>query len=344
VRKNILVCPLDWGLGHATRCIPIIVKLQAMGHNVFIAGSGPSLELLKLEFPKGKFFGITSYGISYSSNIPLLVHLLSKTPTLLSVIKSEHREIQQLVEQEKIDFIISDNRYGCYHETIPSAIITHQLSLQLPVVLKMIADSFNTRLIRKFGECWVPDNPSHDLSGKLSFNNNINAKFIGPISRMTLSEAEPALDVLVLVSGPEPQRTIFEELLYNQLKDSNLKYSFIRGLPGSNHSSPPMINHLSSHDLNNLIQSSEIIICRSGYSSIMDLAALRKKAIFVPTPGQTEQLYLAKELERKKIAPYVLQHELSLSTVMKRMSDYTGFRENYFKEDHLQRTLSEFLD
>jgi uncharacterized protein (TIGR00661 family) len=344
VGKNVLVCPLDWGLGHATRCIPVIQSLQSSGHTVMIAGCGPSLDLLKIEFPSLRFFQIASYDISYSRNIPLLFYLLSKTPALLYSIRKEHEQIEQLVEKENIDVIISDNRYGCYHKKIPSAIIIHQLSLQLPMVLKGIADGFNTRLIHRFDQCWVPDTPSRDLSGKLSLSNAIVPKFIGPLSRMRSTERKKDIDILALISGPEPQRSLFEKLLMDQLKQVQSSYTVVRGLPSSKQQTSTTIDHLRASDLNDLIQSAGIIICRPGYSSIMDLAALKKKAIFVPTPGQTEQLYLAKELERKNIAPYVLQSELCLPRVLTRMKNYRGFTEDYFKEDHLQTTLSEFLD
>jgi len=337
--KNVLICPLDWGLGHATRCIPIIRELQAMGHQVLIAGSGPSLDLLKIEFPSNKFF-------SYSRNIPLLFYLLSKTPSLLSIIKKENQHLKRIVEQEKIDRIISDNRYGCYHRKIPSVIIIHQLSLQLPMVLKGIANSYNARFIRRFNECWVPDAPDRKLSGNLSNSRSIIPKFIGPLSRMTGNSLRPSTyRVLALISGPEPQRTHFETALYRELKDSGVSYYVVRGLPcGNSEERDRTFSHLPSSQLNELIEAADVVVSRSGYSTIMDLAALRKKAIFVPTPGQTEQLYLAKELDRKKIAVMMLQDKFSLKAALRQLHDYTGFTEDYFKGNFLQTTLREFLD
>ena len=339
---NVLVTPLDWGLGHATRCIPIINKLHDLGHTVFIAGSGPSLDLLKIEFPGNKFFEITSYGISYKTRLPLIAHLLLKAPAIISIIKKEKAEIRNVVTKEKIDFLISDNRYGCYDEKIPSAIIIHQLSLQLPPVLKQIANRQNKRFISHFNECWVPDNPGHELSGQLSVS-NIPHKFIGPLSRMKPATSRGRDGIVALVSGPEPHRTSFDQLLTNQLKE-HPSYSLVRGLPSHETSTGPIFNHLPSQQLNELINAADIVIARPGYSTIMDLAALSKKAIFVPTPGQTEQLYLAKELDRKKIAPMVLQNKFSLTVALDRAKDYSGFTEDYFKENLLEKTLREFLD
>jgi hypothetical protein len=311
-----------------------------MGHTVVIAGSGPSLDLLRIEFPSNKFFEIASYGISYSARVPLMIHLLSKIPAVLSVIRKEHEQVDAIIKSNDVDFIISDNRYGCYNENIPSAIITHQLSIQAP--LNPIANHYNKKLIRRFNECWVPDTPDHALSGRLSVS-NIPHKFIGPLSRFTRRTTTiNSYQVLGLVSGPEPHRTSFEEILSKELK--NYSYKLVRGLPSREKSSGPIFNHLPSQQLAEVIQAAEVVVCRSGYSSIMDLAALNKKAIFVPTPGQTEQLYLARELERKKVAPMVMQQRLSLRSVLPRLDAYSGFTANNISSNYLHQTLREFLD
>jgi uncharacterized protein (TIGR00661 family) len=336
---NVLVAPLDWGLGHATRCIPVIRKIQSMGHNVFIAGSGLSLELLKIEFPSNKFFDIASYNIEYSNS--LIFGLMLKTPSLISVIKKEHKQVADIVQRENIDYIISDNRYGCYHVKVPSAIITHQLSIRASV-LSPVVNYFNEKFVKHFTECWVPDTPDHKLSGELSKNSRISSKFIGPLSRMRPKESTGHIRILGLVSGPEPSRSDLEKLL-----DSELDSSFdviVRGLPGSSLKSDGIINHLAAVELNSLIQSADIVISRPGYSTVMDLAALKKKAIFVPTPGQTEQLYLARELDRKKIALMVSQDDLVLPRDLERLNDYTGFTEDYYNNNLLTTTLREFLD
>ena len=308
-----------------------------------IAGSGSSLRLLQIEFPALKFFEIASYGISYPSRGPLLVHLFLKIPSLLSVIKKEHSEIADIVQNESIDFIISDNRYGCYHERVPSAIVIHQLSIRASAFTRIV-NHHNRNFIKHFNACWVPDTPDHKLSGKLSVNNSIKHRFIGPLSRMKSVETKEHFHLLGLVSGPEPHRTTFDTILTHQLKESGLSYRLVRGLPLLEAADGPVFTHLPSNQLNELIGGAEVVVCRSGYSTIMDLAALGKKAIFVPTPGQTEQLYLAKEMERQKIAPYVLQGDLDLPKALERMKDFTGFTEDHFKNNLLQSTLSEFLD
>lgn len=344
--KNILICPLDWGLGHATRCIPVIRELQSQGHQIVIAGSGPSLDLLKIEFPFNKFYEIVSYGINYSRKVPLMVHLFMKLPSLPSIVRKENRQIASIIQQEKIDFIISDNRYGCYHKSIPSAIIIHQLSLRLPFLVKTAADSYNRRLIKRFNQCWVPDTPDRKLGGVLSVSRSIKPRFVGPLSRMTGNRTSAtSFRVLGLISGPEPQRTMFEELLFREFRASDLDYYVVQGLPSEKDTRHERsFTHLPSQQLNDMINAAEVVVCRPGYSTIMDLAILKKKAIFVPTPGQTEQLYLAGELEKKKIAPMVLQRDLSLQPALARLNEYSGFTDDYLKTNYLQTTLREFLD
>lgn len=345
MQKKVLICPLNWGLGHATRCIPVIAELEKCGCEVLIGGDGESLALLRIEFPDKKFFEITPYGITYSANSSFMLHLASQTPRLLAAIKEEHEQILTIVEKEKVDFIISDNRYGCYSENIPSAIIIHQLSIRAPLFFKKIINRYNANFIERFTQCWVPDTPDRSLSGELSKSKSIKHKFIGPLSRMTPNgTSATSFRLLGLVSGPEPNRSSFETLLTRELAASDLSYRIVRGLPDEKSAPPPnSVNHLPSKELNELIASADVVIGRSGYSTIMDLAALKKKAIFVPTPGQTEQLYLAKEMERMKIAPTMLQNEMQLTESLERLKDFTGFTQDYFKNDLLQTTLREFL-
>jgi UDP-N-acetylglucosamine transferase subunit ALG13 len=309
---------------------------------VLIGGDGESLALLKIEFPSNRFFELPSYGISYSDRIPLVLHFFSLAPKVIAAIKKEHHIVSDIVAREKIDFIISDNRYGCYHRNVPSAIIIHQLNLRASPFSR-IANHYNGTFIRRFHECWVPDLPDHSLSGELSINKNIAHKFIGPLSRMKKSGGAGSLEVLGLVSGPEPHRTTFDNMLQEHLTRSGLSFKLVRGLPSQAPVESQLVSHLPSARLNELIESAGVVISRSGYSSIMDLAALHKKAIFVPTPGQTEQLYLAQEMQRQRIAPMVSQKSLSLQTAMAQLKDYTGFREDYFSNTHLQTTLREFL-
>ncbi len=334
VNKRVLVAPLDWGLGHTTRSIPIIRELQLNGWEVAIASSGDALILLKSEFPKLNFFELTSYKATYSQHVPLILKVFFQLPKFLIVIWKEHGEIERIVKEHQIDLIISDNRFGCWTKRVPTVFITHQVNIQMPFALKWmqgIINYFNHRQIRKFNQCWVPDFLENRLTEKLTEPGKLLVKFIGMLSRFSKTKTDDsfAYDYLALVSGPEPQRTIFEQkmrLCFSELKGRKI---LVRGLPGMSEEIVQLSDwdeacHLSSDKLQHVIEQSELVICRSGYSSIMDLVALGKKAIFVPTPGQTEQEYLADQLMKKGIAYYVRQDSFSSSDLLIARG-YSGF-------------------
>ncbi len=331
--KRILVAPLNWGLGHATRCIPIIRLLLERGHTVFIASDGDSLKLLKDEFKSLTFFELPSYNIQYSRNIPAWVYTLWRTPKFLKSIKREHTAIQKIVNEQAIELIVADNRYGCWSKRIASVFVSHQLNLPAPSGLAWmgrIINFFHKRLIRKFTTIWVPDAEGSVLSGKLS-QTTLKAEFIGVLSRFHLSEnKEVQYKLTVVLSGPEPQRTLLEKNLLPQVVALNLPSIFVRGLLNekmgeSEVEDVKIVNYLNAHQLEKVIQQSEIVVARSGYSTLMDMAVLGKKAVFLPTPGQPEQEYLAQKFMQSGIAYAVDQEKLDLADALELSAEYSGF-------------------
>lgn len=334
--KHILVAILDWGLGHATRCVPLIETLRSKGHRVSIAGSGRSLELLRKEFPGIEFHQLTPYGVTYSKRSSLLLAVLWHAPRLVNVMIKEHHELKKIIKQHQVNGVISDNRYGCWSADVPSVIITHQLTLLVPGGLFWPGKWLNKYLHRKisrFDACWVPDFPGDNLTGKLSQHPSSKVRFIGMLSRCKpLPDVRVIPDRIVcLVSGPEPQRTVFEELMITELKKTRHEAVLVRGLPEpdqreATEESITRINHLPSREMNTLIQSADIIVCRSGYSTLMDLHALgKKKVIVIPTPGQTEQEYLAARLEEKNIAVVQEQGKINLVLAIEAVKTCLGF-------------------
>ena len=214
LKKNILVSPLNWGIGHATRCIPIIKKLQEHNFNVIIASSGRSLDLLIQEFPNLDFIKINDYNIKYYSSLPMTISMLIQIPKILFNIQKENNQLKAIINDFKIDGIISDNRYGMYSNDIPSVFITHQLEIQTPI-FKNLIKKINNKLISRFSECWIPDFEINGIAGKLSrlTNPTKNYKYIGPLSRFIKKKSEIKYDVLAIISGPEPQRSILEKTL-----------------------------------------------------------------------------------------------------------------------------------
>jgi uncharacterized protein (TIGR00661 family) len=329
-KKRILVAPLNWGIGHATRCIPIINALIDNNYEVILAAEGRPLHLLSTEFPQLEIIRFADYNINYSKYLPMSVSMLLQTPKLLWSIKKEQFSLQSIIKDYNIDGVISDNRFGLYSETIPCAFITHQLQIQSPYFSHSIRD-FNYKYINKFDACWVMDDEENNLAGSLSKPNTLpnNTIYIGTQSRFKKQETEKVYDFLAIVSGPEPQRTILEKGLINALKDRTEKSLIVLGKPELNTSEQignlSIQSHLNAKELNTAILQSDLIICRPGYSTVMDLTKLKKKAIFIPTPGQTEQEYLAANFMSKGICYSQNQSDFNFELAVKESKKYNGF-------------------
>lgn len=310
---NVLIAPLDWGLGHATRCIPLIYSLLNDGATVFIAASGATRVILEKEFPQAIFLSLPGYNVKYSrTGSGLALKLLLQLPGLFAAVYKEHRWLKKMVKSAGLSLVISDNRPGLYTKKIPCVYITHQLTIKTGNRFTgQMAQKLHYFFINKFNSCWVPDHAAaNSLAGELSHPSVLPqtpVTYTGILSRFKKKAAERKYELLVLLSGPEPQRSIFEAILLPQLEQYDGRVLFVRGLPAANTNLKPSRSHITIHNymdaaaLNNAILQSEMIICRSGYTSVMDLAILQKKAVMVPTPGQTEQEYLATYLHKKNL-------------------------------------------
>jgi predicted glycosyltransferase len=233
--------------------------------------------------------------------------------------REENKWLAALCEKQKYTQIISDNRFGFFNKKIKSIYITHQLRIAFPqpfTVFEKIGEKLHKSIMKNFNEIWVPDYKEFPgLAGKLSHPSysNKKIKYIEPLSRLSIPiDGKPnpiskSIDILALISGPEPQRSFFEEFAVKFLSKNPGNHCIVRGLP--NETEIPnlpfqVFNHLSAKDLREKILASRSVLCRSGYSTLMDLNLLKANIILVPTPGQTEQIYLAKlwkKMERAKV-------------------------------------------
>ncbi len=347
-KKKILVAPLNWGLGHATRCITIINTLIKRGFEPIIASDGDALLLLQKEFPKLKSFELPSYNITYPKYPTLFIwHFVVKLPAFIKTYKAEQKAIIKIIDQENIIGIISDNRFGCFHSDIKSVYITHQLRV-FSGIFTFFTSKIHQNIIKKFDECWVPDNDNHLLSGQLSNvkSATLKIKYIGILSRFKPEKIKIKYDYLVLLSGIESQRKKLERILLNAFKNTSLNVLFIQGKLEekqikSSINRITIINYVTTFALQKFIAQSKIIISRPGYSTIMDLALMGKKAFFIPTPGQSEQIYLAKILSKKKIAPFVWQQHFK-TTDLNRIKKFTGFKQTQQSNNLLTQALMIF--
>lgn len=296
---------MDWGLGHASRSVPVIKKL-IQKNKVIIASSGNALRFLKNYFPSLTIIEKPGYHIRYSITLPVAFSILSNVPSIVSSIRKENSWLKKQVEILKPNVIISDNCYGFYHQEIKSIIITHQLMLKMPAGFSFAESTVHywiKKRLNKFDECWVPDYAgSENLSGDLSHKYPVDDRviFIGPLSRFDspLKLKEKNIDITYLISGPEPHRTFFQQQCIDDAKKNNWKAIVVSGLPGKHEiihdNLITIFPHLNDELLLDVLCRSKKVICLSGYSSIMDFHALQIKATMHPTPGQTEQEYLAK--------------------------------------------------
>lgn len=347
--KRILISPLNWGLGHATRCIPVIRLLIKKNAQVIIAADGRPLELLKQEFPQLEFIHLKSVVVTYPDSGSMMWKMFFSIPKILYGIYQEHQQLKKISVEKKIDIVISDNRFGLWNKGIKSVFMTHQVMIKTPFAEKVLR-RINLFFINKYDECWIPDvADSNNLSGDLSHKYALpsNAFFVGCLSRFNKINTSPTpaimYDVMAIISGPEPQRSIFEKLVVEQLRQSKLKALVVCGKPETTQKTEienniTKVSHLSSNEMQDAIQQSKIVIARSGYSTLMDLARLGKKAVFVPTPGQTEQEYLAERCMQKQIAYSQKQFEFDLQKALKEAEKYTefeGFESNSLLEKRI---------
>jgi len=288
--------------------------------------------LLQKEFPFLKSYTLPTYNIKYSkSSKNLKLKLLLSVPSIYSAIKKEKKIVAQLVEKENIKGLISDNRFGVFSNLIPSVYVTHQLNV-LSGKTTAITSKTHQKIIAKYNECWVPDLESEpNLSGILGHldSKSLNLKYLGILSRLKPYNSEIKYDIMVLLSGPEPQRSALENKLLIELQNHTGKILFVRGvLNNSKEIKEPnnfeVVNYLGTEALEKAINQSNLIIARSGYSTIMDLAVLGKKAFFIPTPGQCEQEYLAESLQNKKISPFSNQQDFTIKK-LEVLDKYRGF-------------------
>lgn len=341
MKPKVLICPLDWGLGHASRDIEIIEKLIKHGFEVIIGADKSPLFLLREHFPALETVKITSPTIRYSRNSNIVVPLLLQAPKIIAGIIREHFQLNKLIKKHNIDIIISDNRYGLWNKKTYNIFITHQLWIRGNSNLKVLGSTINKInhwFIMKYHECWIPDiNDVNNISGELSNSRKSlkNLKYIGMISRFKKdyslinkgSKFKNNFNVLVILSGPEPQRSILEKLIIEQISESTYNALIIGGLSEKaykeNFNNITYVNHLNTAVLREYISTTPFVICRAGYSSIMDLISLKKRAILIPTPGQTEQEYLSVRMRENGWFYSVNQAEFDLENAILQIKNYS---------------------
>jgi UDP:flavonoid glycosyltransferase YjiC (YdhE family) len=351
---HVFVSPLNWGLGHSTRDIPLIEELLRQGHEVTIGTSGNALTLLQRECPECNFITFKDYPAPYSDSRFFLPSFIAGIPALLQAFAVERKRLEQILAENKFDMIISDNRMCVYSSKIPSYFISHQLRYSMPgylYPLELMTIPFNSFFHSKFEGVIVPDidpqGGSKNLSGKLSRANLKATKhrvhYAGILTSARKMAVADDLDYLAIVSGPEPQRTKLEEIILKQVQKLPGEKVVLLGSP-QNELHKKLDDHTTVHSYVSTEEKAELmnrarfIIARSGYTTMMELAELDKKhGLFTPTPGQTEQEYLSRYYARNGWFLSKSQYKLKLAEDVEEAMQYRGFPKMAKTEENVKR-------
>ncbi|HEC25433.1 MAG TPA: glycosyltransferase [bacterium] len=348
---TILYSLCSWGLGHATRGLPMLRRLVKDGHDVIVYTSGRGLALLKSELKDNvRFIESVPYPSPYSDKIGFAVRFMVIAPKIMGIIKEEVKDVDKIVKENKVSLIISDSRFGSYCKSVPSYLLFHQLRFIAPLRLppaEMLTEFYNHYLQNKFEKIIVPDYEENSLSGDLSHNmryfDKEKIEYIGILSDFEKIDTDKDLDYLFSISGPEPTRTILEEKLFSQIHLLKGKIAVALGKPDGYteevRGNTTIYSYLEKKRRDELMNRAKIVISRSGYTTIMDVAEIDKKALFIPTPGQTEQVYLAHHLEKTGLFHSVKQRKLKLDRDVKEALIYKGFTPPWKTAESIERFL-----
>lgn len=322
--------------------------MAALGHVPVIAAYGRPLTLLRDEFPDMEFVPFRGYDISYPEGRGMTWKMGVAAPRILRRIAEERGELDGFITRHSIDAVISDNRFGLFTDRVPCVYVTHQVMIKAPF-LEGFLYRLHRRYMDRYTEVWVPDHATDGLSGDLGHKHPLppQGRFIGPLSRFSGETVQMKRDLLVLISGPEPQRTRFEQMVLEQLADFEGTAMAVLGTPEVKESRTDsrghrIMPHLPASELERAVSSSRLIISRSGYSTIMDLSVLGKKAVFVPTPGQTEQEYLGRLFDRLGQHMLMPQRQFDLKNAWEQSTKYSGFKAD--KPSGYKRHVADFLN
>ncbi|MBN2566933.1 hypothetical protein JXB02_02500 [Candidatus Woesearchaeota archaeon] len=352
-----LICPANWGLGHATRDIPLIRHLLAKGHEVHIGATGAAKALLAKEFPGCPMHELVGYDARYSRSRFFIPTFLARTPRIIKSFADEHREVERLTAKHSYDLIIGDGRYGACSAKAPSIIISHQIRLVFPYLrpVERLTQLFNWSYFKRFAHIVVPDNDPETgpaLAGRLAWTSvrpmRDKLHYMGILSSIRKSPKKEDIDYLVVLSGPEPQRTLLERIIRKQVGGLSGRRVVLLARPDTDiHEETGDLlirSHTPRAEMVDYMNRAKFIITRSGYTTVMELAEIGKtRALMTPTPGQTEQTYLSSYYEGKRWYHNVDQYALDIVRDIEESKGYTGFPEMPKTEENVTRAYAEIF-
>jgi len=343
----------SWGLGHATRSLPVIRKLIQENNELTIISHDRSLDLLKKELGENlEYIDIEDYPILLSENArQFMAKSVIYWPLFIRKMQSGLRQLTKILETRKCDTIISDGRYDIYSRKIPSVFISHQIRIMNPLRIRMFetgSEIFNLFFFKRFREVIVPDYKENSLSGDLSHGlrkiDEEKIHYVGVLSDFKKKKTKNDIDYLISISGPEPQRTLLEKKLLPQTDELDGNIVITLGKTEEKEKTSKenikVYSFLEKEEREDLLNRSKLVVSRSGYSTIMDLAVLGKKALMIPTPGQIEQEYLSQYHNNKKTFYSVNQESLDLKRDIEIAKKTTGIK----RECDVDKTVENIMD
>ena len=341
---KILFGVFDWGLGHATRDLPLISELIKK-NDVDIISTGRALALLKNRFGKKcRYFDVQSVYPPYPKSSLFVLRFSISIPRMLSDLKKA-RKISEKIIAKGYDVVISDCRYDVYDKPENSFLINHQLKFKSPI-FEFMAENFLASVMSKYGTVIVPDFPGRELTGELSQNPKFKGRveYAGILSQLKKNKKKEDIDYFFSISGPEPQRTIFEKKILEQIKDLGGKIVIAGGNPDIKQDSQKknikFYSFLESKEQEKMMNRAKFIVTRSGYTTILELAELeKKKVLLVPTPGMTEQEYIADLYEQEGFWHHIHQDKLDLRKDIKKAMGFSGFKPKWKTKESVKKIM-----
>ncbi|HIP37589.1 MAG TPA: hypothetical protein EYG85_12130 [Crocinitomix sp.] len=293
--KVILFSALDWGFGHTTRCVSLIQHLLAHSNQIIFAGNTTQIAFIKKEFPLVKTEFIKGYNIRLSSKKSTYVQILNQLFKIYNAIKKEQKWVENFITKHSVNVIISDNRYGFRNPAIKSIFMGHQLNIYVPNFRKFVNKKLS-KYVNRFDKCWIVDDKQHHLAGDLSnpMYLTIPFEYIGLLNRFKPKQQNLTYDYLVIVSGAEPENTIFLKEVELLFKITNQNIAIVSTTTSDNNiKNATYFYYPTTKELDQLISQSKIVISKAGYTTLMEMVALNKLCYLIPTKGQYEQQYLS---------------------------------------------------
>ncbi len=330
---KILFGVFDWGLGHATRDIPLIDELLKK-HEVHIISTGRALELLKNQFKENCiYYDVPSVYVPYNKTRFFVPYFVMSIPRVLRSLRTARKQSEKIIKKG-FDKIISDCRFDVYDIPEKSYLINHQLRIKAPYGVENPLEWWLAKMMRKYGKIIVPDFDENSLAGDLDHNlryiQEEKIEYIGILSHLKKLELRKDINYFISISGPEPQRTVFEKKIMEQINSLNYgKVVIAGGNPSAkiekHFKNITFYSFLDAKKQEETMNRARFIISRPGYTTMMELAELNKNALLIPTPGQTEQEYLARYYEEKGYFRYVNQNEMNLKEDIGKSKNLNGF-------------------